>query len=88
MYIAPGQGQTTPWGQHFDVNRKALSLCPFLVSLKKMYLKSDFIHIFNDFIHVYSPMAGADNPWGQHFDVNRKALSLCPFLVSLKKKCI
>ena len=25
MYIAPGQGQTTPWGQTFDVNRKALS---------------------------------------------------------------
>ena len=22
MYIAPGQGQKTPWGQTFDVNRK------------------------------------------------------------------
>ena len=28
MYIAPGQGQTAPWGQKFDVNRKALSLYP------------------------------------------------------------
>ena len=35
MYIAPGQGQTTPWGQTFDVNRKPLSLCPFDASLKK-----------------------------------------------------
>ena len=26
MYIDPGQGQTTPWGQNFDVNKKALSL--------------------------------------------------------------
>ena len=26
MYIAPGQGQKTPWGQTSDVNRKPLSL--------------------------------------------------------------
>ena len=25
MYIAPGQGQTNPWGKNFDVNRNALS---------------------------------------------------------------
>ena len=24
MYVAPGKGQTTPWGQNFDVNRKAI----------------------------------------------------------------
>ena len=30
MYIAPGQGQTAPRGQNFDVNRKALSLYPFI----------------------------------------------------------
>ena len=41
MYIAPGQGQTGPRGQSFDVNRKALSLYPFVASFKKM--KSDFI---------------------------------------------
>ena len=50
MYIAQGQGQgqgqTTVCGQNFDVNRKALSLCPFAASFKKMSLKSDFIHIF------------------------------------------
>ena len=34
MYIAPGQGQTAPWGQNFDVNRKALSLYPFVTSFK------------------------------------------------------
>ena len=33
-------------GQNSDVNRKALSLCPFVASLKKISLKSDFVHIF------------------------------------------
>ena len=28
MYIAPGQGQKTPWGQTFDVNRKPLTTLP------------------------------------------------------------
>ena len=46
MYIAPGQGQTTLRGQNSDVNRKALSLCPFVASFKKISLKSDFKHIF------------------------------------------
>ena len=35
MYIAPRQGQTTYWGQSFDVNRKALSLWSFVTSFKK-----------------------------------------------------
>ena len=39
MYIAPGQGQTTPWGQNFYV-KNSLSLCPFVASLKKI-LKSE-----------------------------------------------
>ena len=67
MYIAPGQGQTTLCGQNPDVNRKALSLCPFVASFKKISLKSDFIHNFSCLIHVYSPGAGADNPLGSEF---------------------
>ena len=35
MYIAPGQGQTAPRGQNFDVNRKAFSLYPFVASNSK-----------------------------------------------------
>ena len=35
MYIAPGQGLTTPWGWNFDVNRNILSLQSFVASLKK-----------------------------------------------------
>ena len=42
MYIAPGQGQgqgkgqTTLCGHNSDVNRKALSLCPFVASFKQI----------------------------------------------------
>ena len=46
MYIALGQGQKTPWGQTFDVNRKPLSFQPFVASFKQISLNSDFIHIF------------------------------------------
>ena len=68
MYIAPGQGQTTLCGQNPDVNRKALSLCPFVASFKKISLKSDFMYIiFHVFIHVYIPRARADNPLGSEF---------------------
>ena len=39
MYIAPGQGQTAPRVQKFDVNRKALSLYPFIASFKEISFK-------------------------------------------------
>ena len=39
MYIAPGQGQTSPWGQTFDVNRKAISYSPFVAGLKKNHFE-------------------------------------------------
>ena len=67
MYIAPGQGQTAPRGQNLDVNRKALSLYPFVASFKEISLKIDFIHFFHDLIHVYSPRAGAYSPQGTKF---------------------
>ena len=54
MYIAPGQGQTTLWGQNFDVNRNSLSLCPFVASLKKIALKSIFSSLcMIVFFHMY-----------------------------------
>ena len=46
MYIALGLGQTTPWGQNFDVNRKLLPLWPFVASFKKISLNSDFTQFF------------------------------------------
>ena len=82
MYIAPGQGQTTLCGQTPDANRKALSLCPFVASFKKISLKSDFIHNFHVFIHVYSPGHGQTTSWGQNFYVNIYLMSLWSFTAS------
>ena len=86
MYIAPVKGLTTPWGRNFDVNRNILSLRSFVASFKKISMKSDFIQFFfHDFIHVYSPRAGADSPHGAKFYVNRNVLSLHSFVTSFKK---
>ena len=85
MYIAPGQGHTTPWGQTFDVNRKLLSLCPFVASLKKEIW---FYTHFNDSIYVYSPRARADNPLGTNFWCHyQKALITLPICCRFKKNC-
>ena len=67
MYIAPGQGQTAPRGQSFDVNRNVSSLHSFVASFKQMSLKSDFIQFFYDVIHVCSPGAVADSRQGTKF---------------------
>ena len=85
MYISAGQGQTAPRVQKFDVNRKALSLYPFVASSKEISLKSDLIQFFHDLIHVYRPGQGQTAPRVQKFDVNRKALSLYPFVASFKE---
>ena len=42
---SPRQGQTPYWGQNFNDNRKAFSLCPFVASFKMISSKSDFIHL-------------------------------------------
>ena len=92
MYIAPGQGQTAPRGQHFDVNRKAISLYLFVASFKEISFRSDFIHFFffffffffHNLIHVYSPWQGHTAPRGQSFDVNRNVLSLRSSVASFK----
>ena len=85
MYTAPGQGQTTPWGQNFDVNRNSLSFCPSVVSLKKISQVSDFLPFFMwYFSHVYSPRQGQTTHWGQKFYDNRKAFSLCPYVATFK----
>ena len=55
MYTAPGQGQTAPRGQSFDVNRNVLSLHSFVASFKKMsfekvWLYTIFFMIQNKYI--------------------------------------
>ena len=85
MFIAPGQRQTAPRGQNSDVNRKALSLYPFVAIFKEISLKSDFIQFsFHDLIHAYSPRQRAVSPQGHRFDVNRNFLSLSSSVASFK----
>ena len=70
MYIAGSQGPTTPGATMF---RSTETSCHFGLLLqvkkkKKNSLKSDFIYFFShDFMHVYSPKAGANNPLGTTF---------------------
>ena len=86
MYIAPGQGQTAPRGQSFDVHRSVLSLHSFVASFKKSLWSLILYNFFHDLIHVYiAPGHGQTAPRGQNFDVNRKALSLYPFVASFKE---
>ena len=85
IYIAPGQGQITPRGQSFDINRNVLSLHSFIANFKKM---SWTLILYNVFMIKYmyiAPRQGQTAPRGQHFDVNRKALSLYPFVANFKE---
>ena len=74
MYITPGQGQTNLCGQNPDVNRKALSLCPFVASFKKISLKSDCIHNVSCFYMYIALGQRQSTPWGQNFYIN---INLC-----------
>ena len=75
MYIAPGQGLTTPLGRNFDVNRNILSLRSFVASFKKKSLWSLILYnCFHDFIHVCSPRVGADSPQETKFWFQQKCL--------------
>ena len=53
---SPRAGADNPLGTNVDVNRKCLSLCPYVASFKTISLKSDFIHVFFFFFmffHMY-----------------------------------
>ena len=82
MYIAPGQGQTTPWEQNFDVS---MSLRSIVASFKEISLKSDFIQFFMILYMYIAPGQGQTAPGGQSFDGNRNVLSLHSFVPSFKK---
>ena len=77
---------TIYWGQNFDDNRKDFSLCSYVASFKMISSKSDFKHIFNDFIHVYSPGATAYNPVGTNFWCQQKALIILPIHCKFKRR--
>ena len=62
--------------------------CHLLQVLKKISLKSDFIHFFFMILYMYiheAPGQGLTTPRGRNFYVNRNILSLWSFVASLKK---
>ena len=82
MFIAPGQRKTTHCGQNPDVNRKALSLCPFVASFKK-YLWSLILYIIFHVLYLYIALGQRQTtPWSQNFYININLLSLWSFAVS------
>ena len=87
MYISPGQGLTTPWGQNVYIKRNILSFRSFVASFKKIPLKSDFAQFFFMILNKYiAPGQGQTALGGQNFDINRKTLSHYPFVASFKEK--
>ena len=85
MYIAPGQGQTAPRGQSFNVNRNVLSFHSFDASFKKTPLKSFLYNLFYYLIHVYSPGAGADSPLGTKFECKQKGIITLPICCKFQR---
>ena len=74
IHVAPGQGLTTPRGWNFYVNRNILSLWSFVQVVKKSLWSLILCNFFHDFIHVYSPGAGAYSPQGTKFLCQQKRL--------------
>ena len=62
---SPRQGQTIHWGQNFDDNRKAFSLCPYVASFKRS-LRNLILYTFLMILYMYiAPGQGEKTPWGK-----------------------
>ena len=62
MYIAGGQGQSTPGDEILMSAETSCNFRHLLQVSKKSHWSLISYNFFHDFIHVYSPRAGADNP--------------------------
>ena len=85
---SPGAGADSPQGQSFNVNRNVLSFQSLATSIKKISLKSDFIHFFFMILYMYihvAPGQGLTIPRGRNVYVNRNILTLWSFVASFKK---
>ena len=80
MYIAPGQGQTTPWGQTFDVSSNIVSLRSFVTSFKNISLKSDLIQIFMILYMHIAPGQGRQPLWDKILRSTEKPYHLAHLL--------
>ena len=82
MYIAAGEGHTTPGDKILDV--KPLVTSVICYKFKKIF-EIWFYTIFFMILYKYiAPGQGLTTPWGQNFDVNRNIL-IWSFVACLKK---
>ena len=87
IHVAPGQELTTPRGRDVYVNKNILSLRSFVASCKKNLFEVWFYAIFfHDFIHVYSPGAGADSPTGDKVLMSTEMSCHFIYLMQVLKK--
>ena len=82
MYIAPGQGQTAPWGQMLMSTENPFHFTRLLQVLKQSLWSMIFKHILNDLYMYIAPEQVTH--WPQKFYDNRKAFSLCPYVATFK----
>ena len=91
MYIAPGQGwqtlgdkilMSTGTSCHFG------HLLHVSKNLFEVWFYTLFFFFFHDFIHVYSPRAGADSPEGTTFWCQQKCLVTSLICCKFKNKCL
>ena len=73
MYIAAGPGQTTT-GDKILMSSETSRHFGHLLQVSKNLFEVWFYIIFHDFIHVYSPRAGADRLQGTKFRCQQKYL--------------
>ena len=87
MYIATGQGQTSPGDKTLMSTETSCHFSHLLQVLKKNLFEVWFYtHFFHVFIHLYSPRTGADNPLGTKFWWQQKGLITLPICCKFKKK--
>ena len=82
MYIAAGQGQTTPGDKIFMSTETSVICYKFQ---KKLFVVWFYTICFMILYMYIAPGQGLTTPWGRNFDVNRNILSLRPFVASFKK---
>ena len=88
MYIAVGQGHTTPQDIKFWCQYKPHVTLVICYKFQRNLLKSFFFIQFFSWFYLYmytAPGMGLTTPWGRNFDVNRNILSLWSFFASFKK---
>ena len=85
MYIAAGQGQTTPGDKILMSTETSCHFGHFLQLSKKSLWSLILYNFFHDFILVYSPGIGADNPLGMKFWCQQKNLVTLVICCKFKK---